>query len=88
MNLNYKKNEKLFLFFQSFISYKLNKEEIITLKQIFAIATKIIILLILLLFFINNNSKKYEKNINSIFYEENIDFSNYSTDFKAIAIFT
>ena len=38
-------------------------------------------------FLVNNYyHKKYDNNINLIFFENNIDFSNYSTDIKAIAI--
>ena len=38
-------------------------------------------------FLINNYYKKNDNAINSVFYENNIDFSNYSTDIKAIAIY-
>ena len=47
----------------------------------------IIILLILNLFILNIYYNKYNSNAKLIFYEKNIDFSNYSTDIKAIAIY-
>lgn len=48
----------------------------------------IFIILISIFFLLNNSYNEYDNKINNlIFYENNIDFSNYSTDIKAIAIY-
>lgn len=48
----------------------------------------IIIFIILISILLNNSYNEYDNKINNlIFYENNIDFSNYSTDLKAIAIY-
>lgn len=55
-----------------------------TLKYLFI---KIIIIYTYASFLLKNYYKKYGNNTNLIYYEKNIDFSNYSTDIKAIAIY-
>ena len=81
---NYKNNS---LLFHTSNSTNLNMEEFNPPKNIFIIIIKILILLFLFLFLINIIFAKYDNNNTSIFYENNIDFSNYSTDIKAIAIY-
>ena len=39
------------------------------------------------LFLLINEYKRYDSNTNLIFYEDNLDFSNYSTDIKVIALY-
>ena len=60
-------------------------------KNLYINSIKIIILLFNLIsisFLLNNSYNEYDNKINNlIFYENNIDFSNYSTDIKAIAIY-
>ena len=56
---------------------------ILILKKII----KIIIIILVFYSFILNNSNYYDNNVILAFYENNIDFSNYSTDIKEIAIY-
>ena len=48
---------------------------------------KIIIFYTSVSFLVNNYYQRYDNNINLMYYEKNIDFSNYSTDIKALAIY-
>ena len=48
---------------------------------------KILVFFPSFLFLLNNYYKRYDNNNNVIFYENNMDFSNYSTDIKAIALY-
>lgn len=88
MNLNkIKKYKNYNLLIQSSNSFNSNREKFNPPKNILISFIKKIILLAWFLYLINNNFNKYDYNKSSIFYENNIDFSNYSTDIKAIAIY-
>jgi len=69
----------------------IKKNQFINFKKIIIAFFSVIYLYLINYYFNNhnhnNNNNKKKNNNNDLFYENNIDFSNYSTDIKSIAIY-